>query len=471
MLECSYSSLLGDDGSSCTQVVQEYHHGSNLADNYVAYIHLKPREAIAADIVMHFRNYFRATVRGQDPSREDDVEEDTLADLCVQAQDYFLQLFGSQPDFEDEEALEQTFQLAVSADDQAILKRLEQGVSRIWAYFDLPSDQSILTVKASTPSALNIQLKRFTEKRSRGAGALWSIVSIVRTYFDSPLLEQGLVIADCPGLTDKNQERRTGSLRYMSACTAVMIIGAIDRIRDHSSSKEYIIDYVNLKTSSNVFLIVTKCNLSKADEHQLATLEQIADYAEDQENEAQSAVDSASEADQGRLSVALMRAMNHKTEADAALTKAKILVRNKSIEGDLIRQWSKHGPKFEGLNFAFISNEFHRKHIEGYKKTDVPVMNPTEDCFKTIRTLLCDKAQESRFESLARHCSETMLVSINRLISTLEKTPVERKADILLIVDGKTGHEIEPAGQYHRALQSTFTIHVLNAMTDKIKPF
>ena len=64
-----------------------------------------------------------------------------------------------------------------------------------------------------------------------------------------------------------------------------------------------------------------------------------------------------------------------------------------------------------------------------------------------------------------------MQVSINRLISTLEKTPVERKADILLIVDGKTGHEIEPAGQYHRALQSTFTIHVLNAMTDKIKPF
>ena len=220
---------------------------------------------------------------------DDENDLELEEDLYTQACDYFLQLFCTQPAFANDEALERTLGIATSCDDKTILEMLEGALIQTWATLGISTDKPSLRIIATTPKILNLQLKKFTESSSRGKEALWPLVQIVRTYFDCPFLKQGLVVADCPGMTDSNQDRRGGSLDYLADCTAVIVTGAVDRVCDQRSVKEYVIEYARLKTGSNIFVVLTKIDivegrshdLTEAEEQKLDSLEEAANDAID----------------------------------------------------------------------------------------------------------------------------------------------------------------------------------------------
>ena len=163
----------------------------------------------------HFRHYLRVASRKPDDPLDTDVDVDAENDLYTKAEDYFLQLFCTQSAFADDK-LAETLGKGASCDGKLAMGKLNTALNHLWVSLGLSEDNPSLRFAADTTKTLNVQLERFTESRSRGQEALWPLVQIVRTYFDCPFLKQGLIVADCPGLTDSTEQRRIAPRHYLS---------------------------------------------------------------------------------------------------------------------------------------------------------------------------------------------------------------------------------------------------------------
>jgi len=463
-----------------------------LAHNYKSEIEFKPRDVISTDIARHFREYYRYTFRnrrraGEEGNYEDDdYDYEGSGDLSTQAEEFFLTVFSNVDGFDSEETLESTFEKAKSCDDTVMLTRLNKAMDRIWASLELTKENSVYELVANTPTEMNALLNRFIDRKSDDSEAFWPIVARVRTYFDSALLGQGFTIADCPGITDTNKQRRECSESYMATCSAVLVVGDIIRVGTDSSIRDYLQKYRQLKKSSNIILIATRMDLlqtelkglDKTNQQRLAAIEKKArdayaemEKAQAEEDTATSGATRASEKEQLRLVKARELATKTNDEAVRQVKREKLLIRSEGIEAKLLKESNKSGSYFHGIRCIPVGSLNQLKYIQGFtsnKPEKTPALGPTEDGFRALRAALSEMAQAGRLESLKRHCTETMQISINRLILTLDSTVAQRKGDLLRIIDDKSAEVALPVNDYVKALVTIFETWVQVPMEAKV---
>ena len=119
-------------------------------------------------------------------------------------------------------------------------------------------EASTWTVEADTSDSLN----ELTEDlRDRG---LWPLLKQVCVYLDSPLLKDGLVLADIPGYHDVNPAREQAAKRYESSCRDLIVVADIARSVDNPIIRDVVQGYratpqdIGLPCSKNVIVVCTK---------------------------------------------------------------------------------------------------------------------------------------------------------------------------------------------------------------------
>ncbi|GAB7340761.1 hypothetical protein MBLNU457_7136t1 [Dothideomycetes sp. NU457] len=467
-------------GFSCTQIVTEYRDRMGMTDKYVSEVHFKPKAIVTADIARHFREYYQFKFRGRrnaGDEEEDGNDFEGSDELATQAQEFFLVLFSGEDGFDDANTLEEFLGQAEGCEDERMLRRLNEAMDRIWESLDIPKNQSTLIVRANTAVEMNVSLKRFAEGKSHDCESLWPIVKHIVTYFDSPVLRQGFTIADCPGITDTNKDRRERSRRYLATCSVVIVIANMSRINTDSSMRDYLKEYSRLKTPSNVLAVLTFMDrlestlkgLSKVDQQRITALEKIASEASAQKARAlEEKKEATSDEDKYRLTNKYLLAQERSVRATNDVKKEKLRIRSRNIIAGLKDKSASKGSYWSDVRCFSVGNKNHEKHIMGDDDDGPPVLDPTEDGFTTIRAAIVEMAQAHHLDSLRRHVTETMPISINRITFTLERTPVQRKGDILRIVDDKRKNVGLSVDDYVGALAATFEEWVQKPMKTRV---
>ncbi|OMP84356.1 hypothetical protein BK809_0000363 [Diplodia seriata] len=85
----------------------------------------------------------------------------------------------------------------------------------------------------------------------------WPFVKLVKTFFDSPILEQDIVLVDLPGTSDVNQTRVRASLQFLNNVDYVGVVSKVERVETDANTHRYLIDAFRRKRGANVLLVAT----------------------------------------------------------------------------------------------------------------------------------------------------------------------------------------------------------------------
>jgi len=103
---------------------------------------------------------------------------------------------------------------------------------------------------------------------TRGKPQTWSLVESVHVYVASPILEDGLVLVDVPGIGDSNKNRGGRATEYISTCSAICLVGDGLRIGSDAAFRNHLDDALHHVQYGNrlgrVMLICTKADAAPA---------------------------------------------------------------------------------------------------------------------------------------------------------------------------------------------------------------
>jgi hypothetical protein len=84
-----------------------------------------------------------------------------------------------------------------------------------------------------------------------------------RVYLKSPILEQKVIVADVPGISDVNYYRMRNAARYLKRCRMTIVVAKIDRIADDLSFRQLYVDAYRRRRSGSVILVATKSDVRR----------------------------------------------------------------------------------------------------------------------------------------------------------------------------------------------------------------
>ncbi|KAB5570663.1 hypothetical protein GE09DRAFT_715764 [Coniochaeta sp. 2T2.1] len=148
---------------------------------------------------------------------------------------------------------------------------LKQGAGAIDQLVGYPSVKELLGVTnhlyADSAQALHAQLNPFIDSRQNGKStssmSTWPLIKVVRIFTRSPVLENGLVLVDLPGLQDSNAARCAVAENYKEKCSGYWIVAPITRGVDDKSAQALMGESFKRQLQmdggiSNVTIIYTK---------------------------------------------------------------------------------------------------------------------------------------------------------------------------------------------------------------------
>lgn len=199
---------------------------------------------------------------GEEPSDEEIADTNT-------AIDFFVVLFRNHDEFSDQDSAEEFLATALSLRDSAILTKLRRWTTELLTKF-APSGNSLI-LGANTIEDLTDQYLPFTTRVDDaiyGGAPLdyspWPFVRIVRVLMHHAILDQGITIADLPGLTDYNKIRVKATSRYLRSCDYTICVGRIDRVETSNTFTKYYTDAFRRRRHGSVIFVITRTDDMRA---------------------------------------------------------------------------------------------------------------------------------------------------------------------------------------------------------------
>jgi hypothetical protein len=116
---------------------------------------------------------------------------------------------------------------------------------------DVDLDTRTKIVSAHDLSNLHEQTNTFSER-----GGLASVVIRIQTEIHSPLLAQGIEIADLPGLNDRNDSITKNALDYFERCSSVVVVANMVRALSNKDIAENLERAMRKKKIENICLVL-----------------------------------------------------------------------------------------------------------------------------------------------------------------------------------------------------------------------
>ncbi|TKX19543.1 hypothetical protein C1H76_8392 [Elsinoe australis] len=446
LLGCEQLAAQGGDGSSVTQVITEYHYNDddNTDGQMRTTIVFKPREQIDAEIRQHFLTYLKfkcPKLRLPDDDSEL-IEEDEHG--FKTAENYLLEVFAEQigETFNSPASLESFIKQYPSLDHvDGTVEGLQQYchglVDNLMEVYG-ESHPRCVTFTHLALDHIRDHMRPFVESPRQGETGYWQLIDMVRTYLPTALLRRGLVIADCPGLTDYHKMRRTASETYLKGCDMVFVLAPVDRITDSPEVRKYVRNYLTSHGLENVVVVPTQTD--KMEEIPKPTV----DMTHEQDKITQ--CENIYKALESRYRSVPRSNKSRKAElkdemdqAKAAWDRACILMRNCIISRG-IQKALPEAYRHEHLMTIPVSSKQHEIYLRGAALDEYPALrllenNIGEDGVGQIRNLIYTRAQRDRLEVLREHVLDRVQLPIDRLHLMLEKNPAERRETVFRSVN------------------------------------
>lgn len=148
---------------------------------------------------------------------------------------------------------------AKSENDEKILGLLVEWADELVQ--SLLDGQDCLTIESATADDLLWKLQPFTYELggSDGQGVVspWPLVSVIDFGFQHPLLDEGIVFVDSPGLSDANAARSQNAVKHHRLCTHKIAVAEIGRAEADAALRKNLELGYRTRGSGNTILVLT----------------------------------------------------------------------------------------------------------------------------------------------------------------------------------------------------------------------
>ena len=202
---------------------------------YAAKVRFFDREGIRNTLGDLLARYYRAEKKNaKDDDAGDDDEDCTMVESFSDMRDTvtaFMALFCDQLEFETEEDAHSFLKQAKSEDDPKILETLVDWADSVTE--KCLKGETALMIERSTTDDLLWALQPYTYQigglEGQGIIAPWPLVSAIDFGLEHPLLKEGIVFVDSPGLSDANTSRSKNAILSHRECTHKIVVAEIGR--------------------------------------------------------------------------------------------------------------------------------------------------------------------------------------------------------------------------------------------------
>lgn len=244
-------------------VVEYAQAGGSQKTLFEASVEFHSREACRSIVKSQVKNYFAHLAIDKDADDEEANDSRLFTGTCT---DLLRSLFMGHPEFQDQEHAEEFLGRHTSADDPQLINKLMTWTEQIVDEFMPDGDcGDIAKLTAVTASEISERIQPFTMKVDfpsfEGTNIVccpWPLVKKVRVSLYSRILDQGTIIADLPGTSDKNRARVEAARAYLQQCDMTIVVNKIDRAIDHASFHNAINDSYRRKRSGNTIVVCTR---------------------------------------------------------------------------------------------------------------------------------------------------------------------------------------------------------------------
>ncbi|KXT05922.1 hypothetical protein AC578_377 [Pseudocercospora eumusae] len=308
-----------------------------------------------------------------------------------------------------------------------------------------------LTSVASLQSTLKLIGRPSYKGAQRSAPSNWAFLRVIRIRAKTDVLRAGLVVADTPGVGDKNTHVVAQAELYMKYAGPIMIVNEYDRSADATHIQDLLRRIIRLGKMHDVLLVVPKIDqqpdyaeedLEELEEDQINRLKQ-ADADIDKISRAMAATDeelhSATDVqDVQRLHQKVRQCQKDLDEAKRARRQAHVLVRCEYIKAEMTGLMkSVDKSKFiPDLEVFPISNPHYQAHLANMRdpSSELPFLDLEATGIPVLRRRLLELSAGGKHKAL-QHIGRALLPwTLNGINGILTRPAFERKQDLRKVI-------------------------------------
>lgn len=391
--------------------------------------------------------YYQACRRDKDAANEEEDNEDSVENFSDMRTvlDTFMALFSEQDGFETEDRAKGFLKDAGSDNDEDTLEKLvTYAEETVYKHTD---GQDFVSVNASTPEDLLFYLQPYTftlgGEDGQGMSAPWPLVSVIDFGLEHPLLNEGIVFVDSPGLSDANSTRAANAKSHHRKCTHKITVAEIGRAKDDKALRENLSLGFRTRGSGNTILVLTHGDsidsdtdvtgnpLEKRreqilkDEIKALKLDKSKLNQRRQRMSREERVET--ETEMKTLSIATEKKLD---ELDAL----RIDMRNRSVIYAIQKQYKDLTGDPKPLSAFVVGNEAYKQHVAGFSVKTKPILTVVQTGIPSLRQRLFMLPSEGKLND-ALHLATTHLPSlVNSFELYCAKTHMSRKSEIEAII-------------------------------------
>jgi hypothetical protein len=419
---------------------------------FQASIEFLSRQACRDMVKEQLKNFWLYRNMDDEDTDEEVANERRLAAGTCMA--LFNSLFLGRPEFHDKERAEDFLSNAESAEGPRIVSKLMSWTDHILDEFMPHGDDSdVATLNANTASQLSDSIQPFTmaieDPHFEGTDIVccpWPLVKKVRVSLSSRILNQGIVIADLPGTTDKIRSRVDSAKRYLQLCDMTIVVNNMARAIDHAALHNHINESFRRKRAGNTIVVGTR-----SDDLQLTSKQSFPSIPAEEKAMAEIAEREASVKKHIQdISVALSspqlrkqpfekfklvrkkeRFTREKAELARRRYEVRVSARNRHVRQGIIEQYRQDTKDLSPLPVFCVSNIIYMQHLSGgYLKSAPPQLSLEGTEIPALRTHIFSQPSSGKFASLEHYCTSLLPTFLNTIEISCSVSKIKRKDEL-----------------------------------------
>jgi len=357
----------------------------------------------------------------------------------------FTAIFCQHPEFATEEAAHSFLKQAKSERDRKMLDTLAAWADDVVEeYLD---GKSTLLIEKSTTGALLHELQPFTYQTGgiEGLGMIapWPLVSAIDFGLDHPLLNEGIVFVDSPGLSDANTSRSKIAILSHRECTHKIIVAEIGRAEAGGAVRTNLVNGSRTRGSSHLLLVLTRGDSidpetevfgTPIEEKRVSRLETELDRLTAQKKEKQQGIRRANAEERADLRQEIQSLTSDMRRVAAEIGSCRLEMRNRKVVVKMQAMYKSLASDPKQLATFAVGNQAYQQHVAGFSEDERPHMSAKQTNIPALRHKFYMMPIQGRLND-TMNLAETQLPN---LVNTIElycaQLHLARKNEIEAIV-------------------------------------
>lgn len=416
---------------------------------YAAKVYFYNKQEIKYILRSLLAKYWRAVIK-REPSDEDDEadgNDDGGANFTDRSTviETLRPLFSDKDEFESDEAAMEYLKTASCEFDEIILDEL-MG----WAIEALDSHlhgDDCVRITASTADELLDSLQPFTHTLEDTLGIdlcqPWPLVRQIDFGLDIPLLNDGAILVDSPGVSDANSTRAASAKKIHLKCGHRIYVTKVGRARDDRSIREAMCSSYHRRGAQNAILVLTHGDdidgdtevsgspLAKKEEKRLS--DEIKNM-KDRRSKLNVKNKSATADERQAVVEERQQLENKQRDMSKELKILRLKMRNDQTKSGIQQKYKQITSDGRPLPIYVVANEAYAIHESGHFKKEATLLDVEGTGIPALRAQLYAMPAEGRLNDTLNRAERQLPLLINFFEAYCSRRHIERKSEIEDIV-------------------------------------